>query len=109
METPETPKKYKFINIPDNAIVTVEMSGFYIKNIQAILIKLGEELGKEGLKRILEKLKDGKPPETVQEALVYSLVALVDTAEVAAKEQNKTIIEEYTEEQIRKAIEDLDS
>lgn len=112
METPETPKpsrKIRLSSIPDDAIVDVKMSGSYVKSVQTILLSMAETMGKEATIKILAKLNEGKPPESLEEATIHILVALVDTAELAAKEQNKIKIDEYTEEDVKKIIEDLDS
>lgn len=109
METPETPKIHKIEIIPDDAVITIQMSGFYIKTIQNILIALASDIGKENLIKVLDKMKNDKPPETLEEVIIFSLTTLVHTAEEAAKEQSKTKMQDFTEDEIKNIIEGLDS
>jgi hypothetical protein len=109
METPkETPRTFKLESVPDANIVDIKLSGYFIKIMQQLLVALGEKIGKDRVNQITQKIQNQVPLDDTEELTIFVMLSLIDAAEKAARAQNKTIVEEYTEEQLRKIIEDLD-
>ena len=75
--------------IPDSAVISVEISGFFYKKIQATLLALGTTKSPEEFKNVLKKLETDNPPEDLYEIQVHLFTALVAAIEKSAKEQNK--------------------
>lgn len=95
-------KKIKYPYIPQDAIVTVEFSGFFINRTQALLLSLSNRFSKEELLRIFQDIRDDKLPQSPEEEMLGILAALVEAMESAAKEQKKIVIVDTTEKELEK-------
>jgi len=82
-------KTIKVPSVEADAIITIEVSGFFLKKLQMTLVALGEQREPAEFKRVLEKLKANDPPEDLYEMEVHLLTAMVASVEKAAIAQNK--------------------
>mgnify|MGYP000468666866 CR=1 FL=1 len=53
----------KIPNVKSDAIITIEVSGHFLKQLQMLLIALGEQKPPEEFNRVLEKLKANEPAD----------------------------------------------
>ena len=97
MENKE-PKKIKYPYIPETTLVNVEFSGYFINQLQQLLIALTNQKTKDELLAITNNLKEGKPPQSVEEQTIILITAIVEGMEEGAKEQNKIEIVETTQD-----------
>jgi hypothetical protein len=90
-------KVYKIPNIPADAMISLEVSGTFLKKCQTLLIALSEQMGNEKLTASLTKFKDTQTsPEDVEEATLFIMTAIVGTLEKNAVDQKKVVIVEMT-------------
>lgn len=90
-------KVYKIPNIPADAILTLEVSGTFLKKCQTLLIALSEQMGPDKITASLTKFKDTQSsPEDVEEATLFIMTALVGALEKNAVDQKKVVIVEMT-------------
>ena len=97
----------KFPNVPLDALINIEVSGVYLKRCQTALVAFSEKLGVEAVRAIFEKMKDQKEPESVDEAIMYVLLPLIDSIEKSAEKQGKVEYKELTQAQITEVFKDL--
>ncbi len=101
----EQKKIYKLPSVPHDAIITIETSGAFLKRCQSLLIFMGEQIGKDKLKDLLEKFKDPtKGPADPNEEIIFILIALVSEIEKKAIEQDKVKEVEVTPEMMEKIM-----
>lgn len=93
-------KKVQIPFIPNDAIVKVDISGYFYKKLQTVLIGLGNQKSAEDFKAVLEKLKTDESPSDVYEAQVHVITALVISIEKSAMEQK---VIEYHEHEIEES------
>lgn len=91
-------KTIKIPNVESSTIINIEVSGYFLKQLQMALIALGEERSPEEFQRILGKLKANEPAEDLYEIQLHLLTALVGSIEKAAIAQNKVTYKEMTVE-----------
>lgn len=73
--------------IPDASIVTIQVSGYFYKQLQTVFLAKGAERSKEEFIKVLEKAKTEQPVVDLYEAEVHILASLVMSIEKAAQEQ----------------------
>lgn len=82
----------KIPQIPQDALINIEVSAGFLKRCQTLLLQLLQELGEEKLNITLEKFKTPeKEPENVTDATIFILLALVSEIEKQAVEQKKVV------------------
>lgn len=91
-------KTIKIPNVESSTIINIEVSGYFLKQLQMALVALGEERSPEEFQRILGKLKTNEPAEDLYEIQLHLLTALVGSIEKAAIAQNKVTYKEMTVE-----------
>lgn len=82
--------------IPDDAIMTIEVSGYFHKQLINLLVGLGETRSADEFNKVLARLKDDNPPEGLFELNVDLVLSLINDIEKAAKEQNKIVYKDIT-------------
>lgn len=81
----ETPK-FKMPVVPMDALFKIEVSGFFLKRVQVLLMTYGETIGNDAFGKILDRLKSGETSaESQSEETIWILVALIDAMEKSAK------------------------
>lgn len=85
----EETKNTKFPMVQDDAIIDIQVSGYYYKAVQAILIRKGETIPKAEFIEMLQRLNKSEQPKSQTEAEIHILTALVLTIEKAAGDQKK--------------------
>lgn len=80
----------KYESIPYDALIDIQISGSFYKQLVNLLTALGDSVPLDEFKAILEKLKDNNPPKSTLELNVHSLISLIYELEIKAKEQKKT-------------------
>lgn len=95
--------KYKLPHIPTQAIIKLDVSGAFLKKTQDLLIAMGEKVTQPEFAKILEKFKSQTAePETLDEGLIFLLVALVGSLEKAAVDQKLFEVIEVTASEAEK-------
>lgn len=89
MEQNEQPQKFKVPFVPMEALFNIEVSGFFLRRCQILLMTYGETLGAEKFKELLDKVKNEKPADSQSEETIFILIALITSMERAAKEVGK--------------------
>lgn len=82
----------KTLSVPSvkpDAIITIEVSGYFLKQLQMTLIAMGEQRTPEEFKAVLEKLKANEPADDLYEIQVHLILSLVATLEKNAMAQDK--------------------
>lgn len=107
MENSEPKKPETLIHpmINPEAIIKIEVSEFYLRRCQKLLIALAGQMGNEKFIEAIKKLEEDKPLETFEEAILDVVLPLVDTIERAAKEQGFVEERPFTPEEMRKIYE----
>lgn len=95
-------KSIKYPYIPQDVMVNVEFSGYFIHRTQKLLIALSNQLSKEELIKTFEDIRDDKPAASVEAEAVGFLTALVEAMEKSAAEQKKIQIIDTTHDQLEK-------
>lgn len=90
--------KLRVPQIPDDAIVTLDISGHFYKKLQTIFLARAAERSKEEFTALLEKLKTDEPIADLYEAEIQVLASLVISIEKAAQKQNKLEFKEIEED-----------
>lgn len=99
----EEKKVFKMPFVANDAIITIEISGSFMKKVQNLLLAIGEQAGQEKLKMILEKFRDTQQvPYDIEEASIFILMALVGEMESQAMKQGKVEYKEMTAEELAK-------
>lgn len=99
----EEKKSFKLPHVAYEAIISIEVSGLFLKRCQLLLISLGEQMGKEELKVLYEKFaQTDKNPDNVNEAIIFILTALVSEIEKQAIEQKKVEEKEISMEEAQR-------
>lgn len=94
-------KKFKMPTVPLDTLITIEISGAYLKRCQLLLMILAKDMGEELVKQCLERFKaTDEVPDTIRESVFYILMSLVAEAEKAAIDQKKVVDTELTKEEI---------
>jgi excinuclease UvrABC helicase subunit UvrB len=86
--------KIKYQALPKDAIVDIQISGTFYMRMVDLLSALGESVGIDEFKRVLTKLKENNPAESLFEFNVHTLMALIYEVEKQAIAQNKCKEEE---------------
>lgn len=94
-------KTIKVPNVEASTIINLEVSGYFLRQLQMTLIALGEQKSPEEFQRILEKLKKNEPAEDLYEIQVHLFTALVGSIEKAAIAQDKVVYKEMTIDEIK--------
>ena len=84
--------------IPDSAIITLEVSGYFYKQLQQLLLATAQTKTPEELKKVLEKIKENNQYEDIFEAQIHTLTSLITSIEKAAKDQGKVSIIDFDPE-----------
>ena len=90
--------KLKLPVIPDDAIIKIEISGYFYKQLQQLLLATAQTKSPEDLKKVLIKIKENNQYEDIFEAQVHTLTSLITSIEKAAKEQDKIEIIDFDPE-----------
>jgi hypothetical protein len=99
----EEPKKFKVPNIKHDALITIEVSGAFLKRCQVLLISVSSALGPEKVAEAFKKFRDTQQePSDLLEAALFTLTAIVGEVEKKAIEQNKVETVELTAEEASK-------
>lgn len=105
MSEETTPKKVEIDVFKPDAIINIEVSGYFVMVLQNILFKLSNQMGNEAVKTAMEKFKDAtQPPSDLDELILFTVISLVSECEQAAIKQNKTVKEEMTAEEVLKRM-----
>lgn len=80
--------------IKPNSIIKIEVSEYYLRRCQKLLIAMAGQMGHEKFVEAIKKLEEDKPLETLDDAIIDVVLPLVDSIEKAAKEQG--FVEEKT-------------
>jgi len=86
----------KVPNVEPSAIINLEVSGAFLRQLQMTLLALGEQRSPEDFTKVLEKLKKNEAAEDLYEVQVHLFTALVASIEKAAMAQNKITYKELT-------------
>lgn len=81
-------KPNTFPAIPKDALIDIQVSGSFYRQLTKLSLALAESRPPEDFKKALETLKD-KNPSDLYELNVASVVALIFEIETKAKEQGK--------------------
>lgn len=81
-------KPTTFKAIPTDALIDIQVSGSFYRQLTKLILALAESRPPEDFKKALETLKD-KNPSDLYELNVSSVVAMIFEIEIKAKEQNK--------------------
>jgi len=81
--------KITYPTIPNEALVDIQVSGAFYKDLLGLQISLSETVTLEQYKKVLEELKNDKPPESVFSNTVQIVMAMIYEIEVKAKAQDK--------------------
>jgi hypothetical protein len=102
MENNQQPsdKNTSVVYIPQDAIINVEISGNFLGKCQSLLVGACTSIGNDKVKEAYEKFKDDKEPENLEEHVIFIMTSLVHAIETAAKEQSKTEVKVFTEDEI---------
>ena len=84
--------------IPDDAIIDIQVSGYFYKQLQQLLLATSQTKSPEELKKVLIKIKENNKYEDLYEAQIHTLTTLIVSIEKAAKEQNKIEIVDFSSE-----------
>lgn len=95
-------KSIKYPYIPEDVMVNIEVSGYFIHRSQKLLLALSNQLTKEELLKTFEDIRDDKPAASVEAETIGFLTALVEAMEKSASEQNKIKIVDTTHEHLEK-------
>lgn len=99
----EEKKSFKLPHVPYNALISIEVSGVFLKRCQLLLIGLCEQLGTEKVKQLYEKFaQSDQNPANPTEAIIFILTALVSEIEKQAIEQKKVEEKEISMEDAQK-------
>lgn len=83
-----------------NKTFKIEVSGFFLKRCQSLLMLYGNELGKDNFVKSLEKLKTKEPPASATEETIWILVGLIDAMEKTAQAEKLYEEKEMTNEDL---------
>lgn len=95
-------KKYPVI--PPDAIVTVEMSGSFLKRLQFHLFYRLSKLSKIDADAVLKRIKENQEALTEEEDVIHMITSILVAGDQAAKAQNKNVYK--TLEELKGAMED---
>lgn len=98
----KTPETYTHPFIKKDAVIKIEVSEYYLSRCQKLLIAMAGDMGNEKFEAALNKLKEDKPIENFEEAILDVVLPLVITIEKAADEQGFTEMKTYNPEEIKK-------
>jgi len=90
--------KLKLPVIPDDAIITLEISGYFYKQLQQLLLATAQTKTPEDLKKVLLKIKENNKYEDIFEAQIHTLTSLITSIEQAAKDQGKVEVIDFDPE-----------
>lgn len=79
----------KYESIPYDALIDIQISGSFYKQLIDLLTALGNSIPLDEFKDILKKFKDDESPKNTFELNIYSLISLIYELETKAKEQKK--------------------
>jgi hypothetical protein len=96
MEQNDQPQKFKVPFVPMDALFNIEVSGFFLRRCQILLMTYGETLGADKFKELLDKAKSENPADSQSEETVFILIALIASMEKAAKGAGKIEEKEVT-------------
>jgi hypothetical protein len=105
--TTTPPKTIAITTLLYSDIVTIQVSGTFLSRIQSLLVAISDEVGKDELLKIFERLKANTEPLSTQEESVRILIALVHSIETAAKDQGKLTKKDYTPEEAVQIMENI--
>lgn len=86
--------KVTYEGVDRNAIIDIQVSGYFYQQLVHNLLLLGESQTPEKFKKVLEKMKTNTPANDLFELSVRNLVALVHEIETKAKAQGKAKVAE---------------
>jgi hypothetical protein len=100
----EQSEKYKVPIISMDTLFNIEVSGYFLRRCQILLMTYGESIGNDEFIKILEKMKTNQASNTQQEETIFILVGLVDAMEKTAKKEGKAEEKELSSEEFYKMI-----
>lgn len=98
----KTPETYSHPFIKKDSIIKIEVSEFYLTRCQKLLIALAGDMGNDKFLETINKLKEEKPIETFEEAILDVVLPLIISIEEAADAQGLTEIKTYDPEMLKK-------
>lgn len=81
--------KLSYPTIPNEAIIDIQVSGAFYKDLLGLQISLSETVTLDQYKKVLEELKTDKVPDSVFSNTVQIIMALIFEIESKAKTQDK--------------------
>lgn len=91
--------------LPFDAIINIEVSGGFVKRCQDLLLVIAEDMGEGVIQKSLDKFKNTtENPDSINEAALYILMALVSESEKCAIDQKKVTYVDINEEELKKAF-----
>ena len=81
--------KLSYPTIPDEAIIDIQVSGAFYKDLLGLQISLSETVTLDQYKKVLEELKNDKPADSVFSNTIQIIMALIFEVESKAKAQDK--------------------
>lgn len=95
-------KTFKLPVVKADALINIQVSGTFLKKCQTLLLALGDEVGKDKIKEVMEKFQaHNTVPEDTTEAMIFTLTALVGEMENEAIKQNQVEYKEMTQAQLQ--------
>jgi hypothetical protein len=93
------PQKIKTSVIAPDAIVTIEVSGYFLNRIQGALTAMCGEVGERETLEILKRMREDEQVHSTQEEAIGIFLALVHAIETSALEQGKAVEKELSPEE----------
>lgn len=90
-----------------NSIIKIEVSEYYLRRCQKLLVAMAGQMGHEKFVEAIKKLEEDKPMETLDEAIIDVILPLVDSVEKAAKEQGFVEEKTFSQEEMIKMYESI--
>lgn len=84
--------KVTYPTIPEDAIIDIQVSGAFYKQIVAALMSLANTRSQDEFKKALESIKDTAPSKDYFDLNVITLTALIYEIENKAKTQDKLVM-----------------
>jgi hypothetical protein len=88
------PENIQVTTITRDVLINVEISGYFLSQLQALLYAMCNEVSEKDLVEFYERLKKNEPSKTSHEEAIALLTALVHDIERLAIEQKKATTRE---------------
>ncbi len=88
-------EKIKYDTIPQDALISIEISGSFYQKLTGLLFHLGSSVSNEEFAKVIANIKEDKPVESVFQLNIEIILALIYEVETNAKKQNKIKVAEF--------------